>query len=329
VAIENWTSAAAGTRLDLLVTPAGGLTQSTAMSLLDSGRVLINTASDDGTSFLQVNGRALVGTIAIGASTPFSALGSGLSVASGTLSAAGGVGTIVAGTGLSGGTITSSGTVALATRTAHTMMGNPGTAAATPSDITIGTGLTLSTAGTLSVVGGSIAAKPQFQSVNPTINSTNSLSVNFVGCTFQPLESIVATGVFAYFNTIDSAGTYQAFCSAFSGLNNGTVSAVVASSILITPSNSVGAADTVLWFPFSAEATLTAGAAYAINVGRVDGTTGTTALLMRRMTTALFTPGFRATNLNADAAVGTIAVGTTIVANSTGIGCMGITGHYV
>lgn len=85
------------------------------------------------------------------------AIGSGLSLAaSGTLSATGGgsVTSVVAGTGLSGGTITASGTVALATRTASTLMGNPGTAAATPSDITIGSGLTLSTAGTLSSTGG-------------------------------------------------------------------------------------------------------------------------------------------------------------------------------
>lgn len=71
----------------------------------------------------------------------------------GTAGGAGTVTSITAGTGLSGGTITSSGTIALATRGASTLVGNPGTAAATPSDIAIGSGLALSTGGTLSATG--------------------------------------------------------------------------------------------------------------------------------------------------------------------------------
>ena len=88
------------------------------------------------------------GTIAIGAGVTLSAAG--------TLSSTGLGGTVTkvdTGTGLTGGPVTTTGTVSLATRTASTLMGNPGTVAATPSDIAIGSGLSLSTAGTLSSTG--------------------------------------------------------------------------------------------------------------------------------------------------------------------------------
>jgi hypothetical protein len=67
--------------------------------------------------------------------------------------AAGGVSNVATGTGLTGGPITNTGTISLATRGGSSLMGNPGTAAATPSDITIGSGLTLSTGGTLTATG--------------------------------------------------------------------------------------------------------------------------------------------------------------------------------
>lgn len=67
--------------------------------------------------------------------------------------AAGGITSITAGTGLAAtpsNPITTSGTLSLANRGASTIMGNPTASAATPTDITIGTGLSLSVGGVLS-----------------------------------------------------------------------------------------------------------------------------------------------------------------------------------
>jgi trimeric autotransporter adhesin len=66
----------------------------------------------------------------------------------------GAVTSIATGTGLTGGPITTTGTILLANRGTVTLMGNPGAVAAPPSDITIGTGLSLSAGGTLSATGG-------------------------------------------------------------------------------------------------------------------------------------------------------------------------------
>lgn len=65
----------------------------------------------------------------------------------------GGSGTIVAGTGLGGGTIVGSGTITLGTIAAHDLLGNPGTAAAIPVGVAVGTGLTLTADGTLNATG--------------------------------------------------------------------------------------------------------------------------------------------------------------------------------
>jgi len=67
--------------------------------------------------------------------------------------ASGGVTSITAGTGLSAlpsNPITTSGTLSLSPRGASTLMGNPTASSATPTDITIGTGLSLSVGGVLS-----------------------------------------------------------------------------------------------------------------------------------------------------------------------------------
>lgn len=80
------------------------------------------------------------------------AVGAGLSISSQTLTASvtAAVGTVVAGSGLVGGTITSSGTISLDAIAAGELFGNAGTVTAVPAGIAIGTGLSLSTAGTLS-----------------------------------------------------------------------------------------------------------------------------------------------------------------------------------
>lgn len=69
--------------------------------------------------------------------------------------ASGGVTSITAGTGLSASPsnpITTSGTLSLSPRGASTLMGNPTASSATPTDITIGSGLNLSVGGVLSAV---------------------------------------------------------------------------------------------------------------------------------------------------------------------------------
>lgn len=85
------------------------------------------------------------------------AIGTGITLNAGTLTAGSGSGSVtsvVAGAGLAGGTITTTGTISLATIAANTVMGNSGTVAAVAVGITIGSGLTLS-AGTLTASGGS------------------------------------------------------------------------------------------------------------------------------------------------------------------------------
>jgi trimeric autotransporter adhesin len=84
------------------------------------------------------------------------ALGTGVSLVGGTLSATGSGGSVTqvsSGTGLTGGPISTTGTLSLATRTASTLMGNPTAGSATPTDIAIGTGVTLSALGTLTAGG--------------------------------------------------------------------------------------------------------------------------------------------------------------------------------
>lgn len=81
------------------------------------------------------------------------AVGPGLTLpATGTLAAQWQTGTVVSVVG--GDLNVNSGTIDIAPITAGSLFGNPGTAAAKPSAIAVGTGLTLSAAGTLSATGG-------------------------------------------------------------------------------------------------------------------------------------------------------------------------------
>lgn len=123
-------------------------------------------------------------------------VGSGLALSTaGTLSATAGAGgtvtSITAGIGLSGGTITGAGTIALGTRGAATLMGNPAASAAPPSDVTIGGGLSLSVGGVLSAtaVGGG------------TVTSITA-GAGLTG------GAITAAGTIALANTTVGAGSY-------------------------------------------------------------------------------------------------------------------------
>lgn len=155
-------------------------------------------------------------------------VGAGLAITSGTIAATGtaGVSSIVAGTGLSGGTITSAGTIALATRTASTIMGNPGTAAATPSDVTIGTGLSLSTAGTLTATGGSGSVTSVVSGAGlhaGTITTSGTLLADWNAGTVAAL----GTGLAISSSTLSpqwQAGSVTALGGAMA-INSGTISA--------------------------------------------------------------------------------------------------------
>lgn len=119
-----------------VVTGAGTTAITTAFAAIAAGRLLANA------------GTASAAPAATG-------VGSHLVFAGGSIDATGFVTSIIAGTGLAGGTITTAGTVSLATIAANSLLGNPGTATAAPSSaIAIGSGLTLSTAGTLSSTAG-------------------------------------------------------------------------------------------------------------------------------------------------------------------------------
>lgn len=102
-------------------------------------------------------GGVLFGNAAVGAAVPgFIAVGTGLSLStSGTLTAPGGVGTVldvVCGIGLAGGTITVSGTCSIAAQGADTLFGNPTGGSAVPEAVTLGTFLSF-TGTTLNVSG--------------------------------------------------------------------------------------------------------------------------------------------------------------------------------
>lgn len=84
-------------------------------------------------------------------------VGAGLSLSSGTLTASGSGGSVtsvVAGAGLAGGTITTAGTISLGAIAATSLLGNAGTVSAVPGTIAVGSGLSLSTAGTLTATAG-------------------------------------------------------------------------------------------------------------------------------------------------------------------------------
>lgn len=151
-------------------------------------------------------------------------LGAGLTLTvGGTLSAtnAGSVTSIVAGPGLAGGTITSTGTVSLATSGAGKLIGNPGTAAAIYSDVTVGSGLTLSVGGTLSATGGSSITRwmsmniqnlpPSSQTYDYIMTEAGTLSANggnFQGlCVNNPTASWLWQVSLVHSGTVTALGT--------------------------------------------------------------------------------------------------------------------------
>jgi hypothetical protein len=114
-----------------------------------------------------------------------------------------GVTQIVAGAGLAGGTITSTGTVSLATIAASSLMGNAAGSSAVPGAVAIGSGLSLSAGGTLTATG-----------AIGTIVTANGLTANgTLGGTLTAngtigLETLAASSLFG--NAATVAGTMGA-----------------------------------------------------------------------------------------------------------------------
>lgn len=134
--------------------------QATAVTSLGTG--LTNTAGVLSASSSSLTAGAGIVSVTSGTivanyqATTVTAIGAGLTNTSGTLTATGSGGTVTnvaTNNGVTGGPITGSGTIGLSTRGTISLMGNPGTAVAVPSDIAIGPGLTLSAVGTLSATG--------------------------------------------------------------------------------------------------------------------------------------------------------------------------------
>jgi hypothetical protein len=134
--------AGTGTLLGGTATPGTATTVALGANLTLAGGTLSATGAAGVNSF---NGRS--GVVSLTSADVTGALG--YTPGSG----GGSVGSVVAGAGLAGGTITTTGTVSLGALAAGTLMGNAGTLTAVPGAITVGSGLTLSPAGTLSNAG--------------------------------------------------------------------------------------------------------------------------------------------------------------------------------
>jgi len=130
VAAENWGTAASGAYQTWSTTAKTTTTLTERARLTDAGAFLIGTTAAVGSELFNVNaGLALIGTINVGGSGAWSALGPGLGVNSGTIQCEG-VGTIT----LSG---TTTGTITPTAGVSHYVVNN-GTAAGT---LSIGAGL--------------------------------------------------------------------------------------------------------------------------------------------------------------------------------------------
>lgn len=268
----------------------GSVTSVVAGSGLNGG-----TISTTGTISLgTITATSLLGNAGTVTGVPAAvAIGSGLSLATnGTLTATGSGGSVtsvVAGTGLSGGTITSAGTVALATRTASTLMGNPGTAVATPSDVTIGSGLSLSTAGTLTATGSGGSVTSVVTNASPyltagTITSAGTITAaaaaastligNATTASAVPTAVPIGTGLAFSSGTLTATGTAGVSAVvAGAGLNGGTIT----SSGTLTANWQAGTVTTI-------------GSDLAINSGTIDITTIAATSLFGNFTTASAKP---------------------------------------
>ena len=131
------------------------------------------TVGSIGTGFTAIPNSALANSAITINSTPVS-LGGTISVSTGS----GTVTSISTGAGLSGGPITTSGTIVLANIAGNSLLGNPGTATAAPSAITVGAGLLLS-GGTISSSGtaGVASFLTSLSGLTPTSAATGAVTL--------------------------------------------------------------------------------------------------------------------------------------------------------
>lgn len=130
-----------------------GETANTTLTVPLTPRVFL--ARNDGAHNVVVGGTTgATVTLAAGDAKVIQNDGTGCSVfAIGGTGGAGGITQLVAGAGLAGGTISSTGTISLGTIAADSLLGNAGTVGAVPTAIVIGAGLTVA-AGTIAATGG-------------------------------------------------------------------------------------------------------------------------------------------------------------------------------
>ncbi len=153
----------------------------------------------------------------------------------------------MAGSGLAGGTITTTGTVSLGTQAASSLLGNPGTAVAVPSAVVIGSGLSLATNGTLTATGsgGSVTSVVAGGGLSGgTITSTGTLAADWNAGTVTTigdglnLNSGTLVARQSYAGTLTAAGSDQATALTLTADLNvlTTVAAATGVRLKLTPS---------------------------------------------------------------------------------------------
>lgn len=140
-------------------------------------------------------------------------------------SGGGTVSAVVAGAGLVGGTISTSGTVSLSPLAAGSLMGNAGTLAAVPGSVAIGPGITLSSAGTLSndgVISFNSRVGALSLSSGDVTGALAYTPANKAGDTFGGAVTLTAGGVL--FGTLTNVGTISGGTLTGTMINAGSLS---------------------------------------------------------------------------------------------------------
>lgn len=149
--------------------------------------------------------------------------GEGISLVPGN-GGGGGSTTIVAGANLTGGTITTSGTIGLETIAADSLFGNFGTVAGTLEAIAIGTNLTLTSSGTLNASGAS--------GTTTTIVAGNNLTGGTISTAGTiGLETLAATSLFGNAATVAGTMAAVAIGTGLSLTSGGTLNAIGTGSV--------------------------------------------------------------------------------------------------
>ena len=214
--------AGAGTLLGGTATAGTAATIAVGANLTLAGGTL---SAGGVTSF---NGRS--GVVTLGSGDVTGALGYTPGSGSGTVSS------VVAGAGLAGGTISSTGTVSLGALAAGSLFGNAGTLSAVPGAISVGSGVTLSSAGTLSNAG--------VVSFNTRTGAVSLASADVTGAlSYTPANK--AGDTFSGAVTLSAGGTLSGTLTNSGTISGGTLSPAVlvagSSGSVVTVSQSADA----------------------------------------------------------------------------------------